>query len=411
MGGPTSRHFATRVLCALVGLAAVAALAAGCGGSSGGSSSGPIKIGISLPLTGDFSEPGTAAKQGYQLWADTVNGQGGLLGRKVQLDIKDDASDQNTVVADYNALISRDNVNLLLGTFSSLLNLPASAVAERNHMLYVEPAGGAPEMFSRGFKYLFFAQQATANHQGDLFVKYILGLPPSERPKTAAYPSIDDPFAIPVIDSIRKKFEAAGIKTVYHDIYPPSTSNFDSIASQVQAANPNLIAHGAVFDDGIGFIRSLSKVGFEPRYFFETSAPSGAAQFSNGVGIDNTEAIFYAVSNTPSAHTPGNQDFVAAFKDKFGGLPAEDAADAFATGQVLQKAVEEVGSIDDQAALADYLRNNQVDTILGPLKWDNRGAPIGQFLIGQWQNGKAEVILPKEAATTDTIENRRPGSH
>jgi branched-chain amino acid transport system substrate-binding protein len=410
MGGPTSRHFKTRVLGALLGFAAVVGLAAGCGGSSGGSSSGPMKIGISLPLTGDFSQPGSAAKQGYQVWADTVNSQGGLLGRKVELDIKDDASDQNTVVADYNALISRDNVNLLLGTFSSLLNLPASAVAERNHMLYVEPAGGAPEMFSRGFKYLFFAQQATADHQGDLFVDYILGLPPKDRPKTAAYPSIDDPFAIPVIDSIRQKLEAGGIKTVYKDIYPPSTSNFDSIASAVKSANPDLIAHGAVFDDGIGFIRSLSKVGFEPRYFFETSAPSGAAQFSNGVGIDNTEAIFYAVSHTPEAKTPGNQDFVAAFKDKFGGLPAEDAADAFATGQVLQKAVEEVGSIDDQAALADYLRSNQVDTILGPLQWDDTGAPQGQFLIGQWQDGKAEVVLPKDVATTDHIVNRRPGS-
>jgi len=410
MSGRTSGHFPTRVLAACLGFAAVAALAVGCGGGGGGSSSGPIKIGISLPLTGDFSEPGGAAKQGYEIWAATVNKQGGLLGRQVQLDIKDDASDQNTVVSDYNALISRDNVNLLLGTFSSLLNLPASAVAERNHMLYVEPAGGAPEMFSRGFKYLFFAQQATANHQGGLFVKYILGLPPSERPKTAAYPSIDDPFAIPVIDSIRNKFEAAGIKTVYHDIYPPSTPNFDSVASQVKGANPDLIAHGAVFDDGIGFIRALSKVGFEPRYFFETSAPSGAAQFSNGVGIKNTEAIFYAVSNTPEAHTPGNQQFVADFKKKFGGLPAEDAADAFATGQVLQKAVEEVGSIDDQAALADYLRSNSVDTILGPLRWDDTGAPHGQFLIGQWQNGTAEVVLPKSAATTNKIENRRPGS-
>ena len=116
------------------------------------------------------------------------------------------------------------------------------------------------------------------------------------------------------------------------------------------------------------------------------------------------------MSNTPEAHTPGNQQFVADFKKKFGGLPAEDAADAFATGQVLQKAVEEVGSIDDQAALADYLRSNSVDTILGPLRWDDTGAPHGQFLIGQWQNGTAEVVLPKSAATTNKIENRRPGS-
>jgi branched-chain amino acid transport system substrate-binding protein len=394
-------------------LAATGLLAAGCGDSDddgSADSSEPIKIGISLPLTGEFSQPGTAAKQGYEVWADTINEQGGLLGRQVELVIKDDASDQNTVVADYNALISRDQVDLLLGTFSSLLNLPASAVAEKNQMLYVEPAGGAPEIFERNFQYLFFAQQATADHQGDLFVDYILGLPEADRPQTAAYPSIDDPFAIPVIDSIQEKLEAAGIKTVYDEIYPPSTSNFDAIVSQIKDADPDLIAHGAVFDDGVGFIRALDKVGFQPRYFFETSAPSNAAQFSDAVGIENTEGIFYAVSHTPEAKTPGNEEFIADFDEKFGGLPAEDAADAFAASQVMQKAVEEVGSIDDQAALADYLHNNEVDTILGPLSWDERGAPEGQFLIGQWQDGKAEVILPEEAATTDTIVDRRPGS-
>jgi branched-chain amino acid transport system substrate-binding protein len=394
-------------------LAVTGALAAGCGDDNDSSSADtnePIKIGISLPLTGDFSQPGKAAKQGYEVWADTVNEQGGLLGRQVELEIKDDASDQNTVVSDYNALISRDQVDLLLGTFSSLLNLPASAVAEKAQMLYVEPAGGAPEIFERNFQYLFFAQQATADHQGDLFVDYILGLPEADRPQTAAYPSIDDPFAIPVIDSIQEKLEAGGIETVYDEIYPPSTSNFDSIASQIKSADPDLIAQGAVFDDGVGFIRALDKVGFQPRYLFITSAPSGAAQFSDAVGIENTEGIFYAVSHTPEAKTPGNQDFVAAFDEKFGGLPAEDAADAFAAAQVMQKAVEEVGSIDDQAALADYLHSNEVDTILGPLSWDERGAPQGQFLIGQWQDGTAEVILPEDVATTDTIVDRRPGS-
>src|SRR5215213_11580043 len=165
MSGPTSR-LATRALGALLAFAATVGLAAGCGGGGDSEDSGePIKIGISLPLTGEFSQPGTAAKQGYQVWAETINSQGGLLGRQVELDIKDDASDQNTVIADYNALISRDQVDLLMGTFSSLLNLPASAVAERNQMLYVEPAGGAPEMFTRGFKFLFFAQQATADKQ------------------------------------------------------------------------------------------------------------------------------------------------------------------------------------------------------------------------------------------------------
>src|SRR4051795_11912027 len=169
----------------LPALVAVGSLVvAACGGSSGGggggstqTSSKPIAIGASLPLTGDFSEPGKAAQQGYKVWQKMVNAQGGLLGRKVRIVVRDDASDQNTVVADYNALISRSKVDMLLGTFSSLLNLPASTVAERNRKLYVEPAGGAPEIFDRGYKHIFFAQQATADHQGDVFADYILKLP------------------------------------------------------------------------------------------------------------------------------------------------------------------------------------------------------------------------------------------
>jgi branched-chain amino acid transport system substrate-binding protein len=94
---------------------------------------------------------------------------------------------------------------------------------------------------------------------------------------------------------------------------------------------------------------------------------------------------------------------VAAYEDEYGTPPPEDAADAFAAGQVLQAAVEAVGSIDDQEALADWLRENEVETILGPLSWNDDGSPIGEFLIGQWQDGKVEFILPEEFATTDKI--------
>src|ERR687889_424177 len=242
-------------------LAAAALVVAGCGGDDGGGGGGggggdtaskkPISIGASLPLTGDFSEPGKAAKQGYEVWQKTVNDKGGLLGRKVQIIVRDDASDQNTVVADYNALISRNKVDMVLGTFSSLLNLPASAVAERNRKLYVEPAGGAPELFSRGFKHLFFAQQATADHQGDIFAKYVTGLPASQRPKTAAYPTLDDPFAQPTSKGIEKIFSAAGIKTVYRKTYTIDNANYDSIANSVKASGADVVVNGATFEDGV----------------------------------------------------------------------------------------------------------------------------------------------------------------
>ena len=371
----------------------------------------PIKIGISLPLTGNFSEPGTAAQRGYQVRRDLVNKHGGLLGRKVQLIIRDDASNQNTIVSDYNRLISEDKVDLLLGTCSSLLNLPASAVAEKFHMVYVEPAGGSPAMFSRGFKYLFFAQQATAPHQADLFSNWVRRLPKAKRPKTAAYPTQDDPFTKPVIQGIQDKLEAAGIKTVYSKVYAPDTTDFDTIAAGIKSSGADLVAEGAVFDDGVGIIRSFKKLGYNPRVLFETSAPSESSLFSKAIGVKNTEGIFYAVSWSPSAKGksyPKNQEFLKAYKKRFQGkLPAEDAADAFAAAQVLETAVRKVGKID-QDKIRDYLHGHAVKTILGPLSWDSRGAPQQAFLLAQWQRGKSQIVLPKVIATTKKIIFPKP---
>lgn len=397
----TSRRVTAVALSSLLALGLAA-----CGGGDDKASDNkdrPIKIGTSLPLTGEFSQPGKAAKEGYEVWQKMVNEEGGLLGRKVELIIKDDASNQNTIVADYNALISQDKVDLLLGTFSSLLNLPASAVAERNQMLYVEPAGASPNIFNRGFKYVFFSQQATADKQGEVFAKWIAGLPEDQRPKTAAYPTIDDPFAVPTVKGIKAILEGAGIQTVYEEMYAIDTKNFDTIVNAMKAKAPDLVVHGAVFEDGVGMTRAMLKANFKPKWLYQTSTPSHGDQYATAVGVDNTEGVMYAVSHAPQAKTPRNQEFVAKYKEMFGGLPPEDAADAFAAGQVLEAAVEAVGKVDDQAAMADWLRKNSVETILGKLEWNDDGSPIGEFLIGQWQNGKVEFVLPKESATTDNI--------
>jgi branched-chain amino acid transport system substrate-binding protein len=399
----------------LVVLALVLLAAAGCGdddddggGGGGGEASGDlIKVGASLPLTGEFSEPGKAARQGYEVWEAMVNEQGGLIdGRPVEMVIKDDQSNQNTIVADYNALISQDQVDLLLGTFSSLLNLPASAVAERNRMLYVEPAGGAPELFDRDFRYLFFAQQATADKQGEVWANYITELPEAERPKTAAYPTLDDPFAQPTSEGIEAILKPAGIETVYRETYTIDNPNLDGIANALKSRNPDLVVHGATFEDGVGMVRALRKADFTPKILYQTTAPSLGDQYSGAIGAQTTEGIFYGVSHSKEAETPGNPEFVAKYREMFGGEEVpEDAADAYAAAQVLQAAVDAVGTIERerQLELADWLRENEVDTILGPLSWDDQGRPEGEFLVGQWQSGAPEIILPDEAATTEEI--------
>ena len=139
IAGGSRRRRPTLAVAALAAASALVLAACGspddggsAGSGSGGDSKEPITIGISLPLTGDFSQPGGEAKRGYEVWADMVNAEGGVLGRQVKLKIVDDASNQDTVVSDYTKLITQDKVDLILGTFSSLLNFPASAVAEKN---------------------------------------------------------------------------------------------------------------------------------------------------------------------------------------------------------------------------------------------------------------------------------------
>jgi branched-chain amino acid transport system substrate-binding protein len=395
-----------RLVAVTVVVIAATALGACSSSSSSSSTTAPLKIGMSLPLTGPVADNSKSGYEGYKLWASDVNSAGGLLGRQVQLDVLDDGFEPNQCGANYTRLISQNKVDLLLGTFSSLLNAPASAIAARQGMLYIEPSGGSAALFTRGFTNLFFAQPAVTTNLPDQFVAWVTALPTSQRPKTAAYVTQDDPGASPAVAIFKTKFESLGIKTVYSETYDPSTSNFDTIGSAVAHAAPELVIHGAVADDGAQFVRSLEKLSFSPKIFFQTKTPSDDT-YPGAIGARNTEGVFTAQAWNPQAKYPGNADFVAAYTKMFGHAPTEDAANSYTAGQVLAAAVKAVGRID-QAALATWLHANTVDTIVGPLKWDSTGVPGGTLLLAQWQSGTLHIVAPKLAATTTQIVNPKP---
>ena len=389
---------------AITALAATACSSAAT--TAGKVSSGPITIGMSLPMTGPVADVSKSGLQGYQLWSSQLNAAGGLLGHQLKLDVLDDGFDPNQTATDYTRLISQNKVNLLLGTFSSLLNAPASAIAARQGMLYVEPSGGAASLFTRGFTNLFFAQPGTTTSEPDRFVAWIASLPASQRPATAAYVTQDDPSAAPAVAVFKTRLQALGIKTVYDQTYDPSTTNFDAIASSVAHARPQLVIQGAVADDGAAFVRSLEKINFSPEMLFQTNAPSDSA-YPAAIGRANAQGVFTAEAWSPQATYPGNAAFVAAYTKKFGSPPTEDAANSYTAGQVLAAAIRAVGRID-QKALAAWLHTHTVSTIVGPLKWNSAGDPEGSLLLAQWQGGKLQIVAPKSAATTSRIVTVKP---
>jgi branched-chain amino acid transport system substrate-binding protein len=394
-------------------IAAVAALALGAcasstnnsGASSSASAGTPLVIGASVSLTGDFADSGKAVQRGYQLWADQVNAKGGVLGRKVTMKIVDDASSPTQVVSNYQNLINRDKVNLVVGPFSSLLTVPASQVANRYGYAFLEPAGGGPKVFAQNLHNLFFVQPAPTTKSGDVFADWILSLPASARPKTAAYTELDDPFAQPIAENIRARFEAAGIKTVYKQVYPAETQDFSAIMSKVAAANPDVLVGGTQNNDAYAQVKSLVQLKFSPKFMFLSNGANSPLEFPTKVGPQNTEGIMSAGDWFPGSTATGSADFTAAYAKAYGGTADaidNSSAEAYAVGQVLEDVAKKTGKIDN-ATIINALHSGTWPTLLGDLSWGANGAPSGSFNLIQWQGGKLVPVFPAAVAQAKPI--------
>jgi branched-chain amino acid transport system substrate-binding protein len=385
----------------------IAALVTGACGrdrTSQGSAGDSIVIGVSLPLTGDFSEPGKGIQRGYEAWAKIVNDGGGLLGRKVQLKFLDDASNADRVVSDYEQLIGKDKVALVFGPFSTRLVVPSARVAEEYGMLFVEPAGAAKKVFEQGFKNLFYAAPAVATEHYNLLAKYVLALPEATRPRTAAYASMDDPFAQSTAYGFKDKLEAGGVKTLVNEVYPPNTTDFSGIAAKIAASNADIVVGGSQYQDGVNLIVALQQLNYQPKLAAFSTAPT-EAEFAKAIG-NKAEGVLAPTGYTPKSKFPSNVEFVQKYTAQFGGPPGEDEANGYSTGQVVAAAVKAVGCAEQgscQKKLVDWLHANQVETVVGPLRWDDRGRPQGAHMIQQWVGGKIQIVLPQDLKEADMI--------
>jgi branched-chain amino acid transport system substrate-binding protein len=382
-------------------LAAVVATA----GAGSAAQAAPLKVGISLSLSGDFSDPGKFAMQGYKLWANTVNKKGGILGRKVQLIIKDDASSPTQAATNYQNFITKDKVDLVFGPFSTLLTAPSAAVANRYGYALIEPAGGGPAVFDQKLHNVFFTQPAPIVESGDVFVKWILSLPKSQRPKTAAYPALDDPFSSPIADRMRGQLEKAGVKTVYKTIYPSENVDMTPIVSKIAAAKPDMVIGGTQAGDGYSLVKSMVQAKFSPKFLFLSNGPNSPGEFPSKVGPSNVNGIFSASDWYPQAKTPGNPAFIKGFLKAYGGNASSidpGSAEAYAVGQVVEELAKRIHSIANAKIIA-ALHKGSWPTVEGTLQWNSIGEPQGQDLLMEWIGGQLYPVLPKSVAAKKAV--------
>jgi branched-chain amino acid transport system substrate-binding protein len=238
-----------------------------------------------------------------------------------------------------------------------------------------------------------------------VFADWILSLPASARPKTAAYTELDDPFAAPIAENIRARFEAAGIKTVYKQVYPAETQDFSAIMSKVVAANPDVLVGGTQNNDAYAQVKTLVQLKFSPKFMFLSNGANSPLEFPSKVGPQNTQGIMSAGDWFPGSTATGSADFTAAYIKAYGGTADtidNSTAEAYGVGQVLEAVAAKTGKIDNPTIIAT-LHQGSWPTLLGNLSWGPNGAPSGSFNLIQWQGGKLVPVYPAAVAQAKPI--------
>jgi len=388
------------------------------GSSSSPSTKAPITIGASLSLTGDFSDDGKAFERGYQLWASDVNKAGGLLGRQVTLKILNDNSSPTQASTNYQTLFASDHVDLAFGPFSSLLTTPSASVAARYGYALVEGAGGAPSVFASPANqsaHNIFDVSLPIEDEMIPFVNWVASLPPGQRPKTAAYPMADDPFADPPVQLAQQRLQALGVKTVYSKIFPAENASYKPAADQVAATGAQAVLLGSTDVPTVAaFMQAFEQQHYNPKMFICAAGPDQGAAFTSAVGKGNATGMMVPNGWYPGYPNPESQAMVTEYVAKYGGSPSDinaDVAEAYSVGQVMAQAVKATGGTDN-AKIITYLHSGvTLSTVQGPVRFDNMGknASAAAFTF-QWQKeGTAySQVLPVSAAGTVPIINPKP---
>jgi branched-chain amino acid transport system substrate-binding protein len=229
--------------------------------------------------------------------------------------------------------------------------------------------------------------------------KYLASLPKSQRPKTAAYPTSNDPFTQPQLPVARKIMQKAGVKTVYAKVFPAEVTDFTPIATSVAATKAQAVFLGSVDVPTVSaFIQAFAQQHYNPKAFIATAGPDQGADFLKAVG-SNAEGVMVPNGWYPGEVNNRSRAMVKAYLKKYGGTASginADVAEGYAVGEVAQQAVTAIKSLDNKKLIAYLHRGKTFNSVQGAVKFNSLGENVAaKAFTFQWQHGKYIQVLPK----------------
>jgi branched-chain amino acid transport system substrate-binding protein len=400
-----------------------AALIIGLGFISGAfaQSGNPIRIGMSLALTGAGAAPSKVINTALEIWRDDVNARGGLLGRPVELVIYDDQSAPANVPNIYTKLITVDKVDLLLGPYGTNFVAPAMpTIIQNNKMTISFTAIGINDKFNYP---KYFSMVSTGPEGVNAFSIGFFDLAAAQTPKpqTVAILAADAEFAQSAAHGAREEIKKHGFKIVYDKGYPPSTTDFAPVVRAVRATNPDIVYIGAYPPDNVGIIRAANEIGLAPQMMggamigmLVTPIKVQLGPLANGLITGEN----FAAALVPKI--PGSADFLKRYGEKAAALQIDPLGFAwgpfaYSAGETLAQAVSATKSLDHDQ-LAAYIHKASFKTVSGDFSFAADGEWSTSRMVwtqvqnaqpnnlDQFRDGKAQpIVWPPEARTGTLI--------
>ncbi|HZP77010.1 MAG TPA: amino acid ABC transporter substrate-binding protein [Pseudolabrys sp.] len=337
----------------------------------------PIKIGFSASLTGALASSGKANLLAQQIWAEEVNAKGGLLGRQVQLVYYDDQTNASTIPGIYAKLLDVDKVDLLMGAATNLIVAAMPLVMQRQKMVMVLVALGSNDEF----KYPRYFQTAAwgPDAKGVISEAYFeVAKTVTPKPKTVALVGADAEFSNNVLIGARANAKKYGFNIVYDRTYPPNTVDYTPIVRAIQATNPDLVFIASYPLDSVGMVRAANELGLKTQLFGGGMVGMQYASFMGQLADKLNRVVNYHLYvPSPKLKFPGIEEFLK----KYQARAPQQGTDplgfyqppfAYAAMQILEQAITATRTLDD-AKLADYIHKSAFNTIVGEIRFDERG--------------------------------------
>ena len=363
----------------LAGVALGAALAL-----TGTASAQDISIGVAGPMTGQYATFGTQLRNGAEAAVADINAAGGVLGKKLKLEVGDDACDpkQARAIAEK---FANAKVPFVAGHYCSSSSIPASEAYAEGGVLQITPASTNPTFTERKL-WNTFRVCGRDDQQGTVAGEYVAK---NFKGKNIAVLHDKSTYGKGLADEMKKALNKAGQKEKLYEAYTQGDKDFNALVSKMKVNGIDLVYVGGYHTEAGLILRQMRNQGMKTQVMVSGDAIA-TNEFWSITG-DAGEGMLFTFGADPRKR-PTAAAVVKKFKDK-GIDPEGYTLYTYAAMQIWSQAVKKVGTTDAKK-VAETIRTGKWDTVLGPISYDKKGdITTVDYVFYRWsKDGKYDEI-------------------